>query len=323
MKIFRGFDEIGKDKNTVISVGTFDGVHRAHRQIIEKVIELANASNLRSLIVTFDPHPQEVLKTKVPDIKLLSTTDEKLKHFERLGIENVLVINFTMVFSKTSAHDFYEKLVCGEIGLRDIVVGYDHGFGHDREGNLKLLYELGKELDFSVHRVEEIDIDGAPLSSTRIRKHLSEGEIEKANALLGYEYSFEGIVVEGDKMGKALGYPTANLKPLAENKAMPKDGVYCVKADAGNQTYYGMMNIGFRPTMTEGVRRMIEVNIFDFEGDIYGEKLNISFLKRLRDEKKFDTKAELIDQIKRDKEDTLIFLNTKFTKNTKKEGKWH
>ena len=312
MNIYRDINEVKKDKNTVISVGTFDGVHRAHRQIIQKVTGITNDNNARSLIITFDPHPQEVLKTRTPDIKQLTITEEKLKLFESLGIENVLVIRFTMEFSKTTARDFYEKLIYSKIGISYLVVGYDHGFGKDREGNLKMLDRLGKELGFSIHRVEEIDVDGAPVSSTRIRKFLSDGEIEKANSLLGYDYSFEGIVVEGDKQGRSLGFPTANIKPVAENKAMPKDGVYTVRIGINGSTYYGMMNIGFRPTLTEGVRKLIEVNIFDFDGSIYGEKINISFLKRLRDERKFSSRDELIEQLHNDKEASLSFLNEHF-----------
>jgi riboflavin kinase/FMN adenylyltransferase len=312
MNIYRDINEVKKDKNTVISVGTFDGVHRAHRQIIQKVTDITNDNNASSLIITFDPHPQEVLKTRTPDIKQLTTTEEKLRLFESLGIENVLVIRFTMEFSKTTARDFYEKLIYGKIGISDLVVGYDHGFGKDREGNLKMLDRLGKELGFSIHRVEEIDVDGAPVSSTRIRKFLSDGEIENANSLLGYDYSFEGIVVEGDKQGRSLGFPTANIKPVAENKAMPKDGVYTVRIGINGSTYYGMMNIGYRPTLTEGVRKLIEVNIFDFDGSIYGEKINISFLKRLRDERKFSSRDELIEQLHNDKEASLSFLNEHF-----------
>lgn len=304
MNIYTDINEVPKDKNTVLSVGTFDGVHRAHRHIIEKITGIAGR-DFRSFIITFDPHPQEVLRTKVPELKLLTTTDEKLALLNSLRIENVLVIKFTMEFSKTSARDFYEKLVFEKIGLRDLVVGYDHGFGHDREGDLKMLYELGGELRFNVHRVEEIDVKGAPVSSTRIRKYLVDGKIENANELLGYDYSFEGVVAEGDKQGRTLGFPTVNIKPLAANKVMPKDGVYSVRVNINSETYYGMMNIGYRPTLTEGTRKIIEINIFDFDKDVYGEKISISFLKRLRDEVKFSSKDELIQQLNNDKEEIL------------------
>ncbi len=311
MQVFRNTNEVVKDKNTVLTVGTFDGVHLAHRHIINKVLELAKKNNSRSFIVTFEPHPQEVLKTKTPDIKMLCSIDEKLKMFESLGIENVLVIKFTEEFSKTKAHEFYETLVCGKIGINDLVVGYDHLFGRNREGDFGMLKSLGKEFSFGVHQVAEIDVDGMPVSSTRIRKAMAEGKIEEANALLGYEYGFDAVVVEGDKVGRTIGFPTVNLKPAKENKVMPNDGIYCVKVKHGNEEYFGMMYVGYRPTLSEGKVRALEVNIFDFEKTIYGEKLRINFLTKLRDDKKFDSKEKLIEQIKKDKEDSLKFINIK------------
>jgi len=308
MNIYKDVNDISKDDNTVISVGTFDGVHRAHRQIIGSVVRLAQEKNARSLIITFDPHPQEVLRMRIPDIKLLTTVEEKLRFFQQLGVENVFIIKFTLEFSRTPARDFYEKLICGKIGLSDLVVGFDHGFGRDREGNLRMLAGLGKELNFKLHKIEEIDVDHERISSTAIRKHLAHGEIEDANHLLGYEYGFGGIVVEGDKLGENLGFPTANIKPLAENKAMPKDGVYCVKVDVIGETHYGMMNIGYRPTVSEGKTKSIEVNIFDFDKNIYGERIRISFLKRLRDEAKFASKEELRKQMELDRKKSLSFL---------------
>jgi riboflavin kinase/FMN adenylyltransferase len=314
MNVFRNIEDVPQNTNTVISVGTFDGVHLAHRQVIGKVLELSKGNNLsggaaRSFIVTFDPHPQEVLKTKTPDIKLLSSIEEKLKMFEELGINSVLIIKFTEEFSKTQAHDFYEKIICNKIGIRDLVIGYDHMFGHDREGNFEMLKKLAKEFNFGVHRVEEIDVEGKPVSSTRIRKAMAEGRIDEANRLLGYEYSFEGIVVEGDKVGRTIGFPTVNLKPVKENKVMPNDGIYCVKVKHNNEVYFGMMYVGYRPTLTEGKVRALEVNIFDFEKKVYGDKLTISFLVKLREDKKFDSKEELIEQIKKDKEDSLKYIN--------------
>jgi riboflavin kinase/FMN adenylyltransferase len=324
LNVYRDINDVRKDNNTVISVGTFDGVHKAHRQIIRHVVRLARKKRARSFLITFDPHPQEVLKTRVPDIKLLTTTDEKLRIFDQLGVEDVLVMKFTMEFSRTPAREFYEKLICGKIGLCDLVVGFDHGFGRDREGDLKVLGELSKGLGFRVHKIEEIDVDHERISSSAIRKHLAEGEIEEANHLLGYEYGFEGIVVEGDKIGKELGFPTANIKPVAGNKVMPKDGVYCVgvmplppapfsegEGDLMSElgkTYYGMMNIGYRPTVSDGIKKVVEVNVFDFDKSIYGEKIRTNFLRRLRDEVKFTSKEELVKQMVRDREESLRFL---------------
>jgi riboflavin kinase / FMN adenylyltransferase len=311
MTVYRNIDEIKRDEAAVISIGTFDGVHKAHRQIINKVLNLSRTNKLRSFLITFDPHPQEVLKNKSPEIKLLTTTREKLILFEELGIENVLVINFTREFSKTSAEDFYRKLVFAKIGLNHLVIGYDHVFGKNREGSFETLLNLGIELHFEIHRVEEIDVDGMAVSSTKIRHFLYEGNIEEANLLLGYEYSFEGIVSVGDNRGRTLGFPTINIKPLAVNKAMPKDGVYCVKVRCGNEWFYGMMNMGYRPTLTRGLTKVLEVNIFDFERDIYGKEVTVKFYKKLRDEKKFSSKEELVAQLNEDREQTLKYFNIK------------
>jgi len=311
MVIYRNIDEIKKDDATVISIGTFDGVHAAHRQIIDKMLELSKTGDLRSFIVTFDPHPQEILKIKSPDIKLLTTTREKLRLFEAFGIENVLVIKFTPGFSKTTAEDFYKELIYSRIGLSHLVIGYDHVFGRNREGSFRTLLTLGKELGFELHRVAEIDIDGIAVSSTKIRHFLYEGNIEEANKLLGYEYGFEGGVIEADKRGRTLGFPTANIEPVAPNKAMPINGVYCVKVRCKGRWYFGMMNIGFSPTMTQGLKKVIEVNIFDFSKDIYGEEIEIKFFKKIRDEKKFGSKDELIEQLKIDREQTVKYFNIK------------
>lgn len=309
MHVYKSIDEVPNDKNTVITVGTFDGVHKAHRHIIGKVLEFARQNNSRSFIITFEPHPQEVLKTKTPDIKMLSSIEEKLEMLESLGVDSVLVIKFTEEFSKTQARDFYEKIVCNKIGIHDLVVGYDHLFGHDREGNFEMLKSLGAEFNFGVHKIEEIDVEGKPVSSTRIRIAMAEGRIDEANRLLGYEYSFEGIVVEGDKVGRTIGFPTVNLKPVKANKVMPNDGIYCVKVKHNNENYFGMMYVGYRPTLTEGKTRALEVNIFDFEKTVYSDKLTISFLVKLRNDKKFDSKEALIAQITQDKADSLKFIN--------------
>lgn len=300
-----------RDDKTAVTIGTYDGLHLAHRQIISKVTELAKKNNLRSFVITFEPHPQEVLKNKTPDIKLLTSLDEKLRLLEKAGVENVLVIEFTPEFAKTQAKEFYEKFVYGAVGLNDLVVGYDHLFGKDRQGDFQTLVDLGKEFNFRVHRVEEIDVDGKPVSSTRIRKALAEGNIEEANKLLGHEYSFDGIVVEGDKVGRTIGYPTVNLQFIKENKVMPNDGIYCVSVVYGGKEYYGMMYHGVRPTLSEGLVRAKEVHIFDFDKTIYGEKLTVSFLTKLRDDKKFTSKEELIAQIDKDKHDSLRFLEIK------------
>ncbi len=311
MHIYRGFEGLIRNDSTVISIGTFDGVHGAHRQILNKVLVLSKANNARSFIVTFDPHPQEVLKNKAPDIKLLTTTDEKIKLFEKIGIGNILIINFTEEFSKTNARDFYKDIIYSKAGISHLVVGFDHVFGRNREGDFGTLQELGKEFGFEVHRVDEIDIEGIKVSSTKIRHFLAEGNVDMANKLLGHEYGFEGLVVEGDKNGKKFGFPTANVEPTASNKLIPGDGVYCVKVLVEGDEFYGMMNIGFRPTVSEGIKKIMEVNIFDFDKDIYGEKIYIWFLTRLRSEVKFNSINQLIEQLNKDRENSLNYLKSK------------
>lgn len=308
MNIFRDIKDVVKDNKTAVTIGTYDGLHLAHRQVLNTVTGLAEQKGLRSFVVTFEPHPQEVLKNKTPDIKLLNAIDEKLRLLEDAGIENVLVIEFTEEFSKTEAREFYEKYIVGSIGISDLVVGFDHLFGRNREGSIETVKALGREFGFEVHRVEEIDIDGSKVSSTRIRHALAEGNIEEANRLLGYEFGFDGIVVEGDKVGRTIGYPTVNLRPVKENKVMPREGIYCVKVKHEDEEYYGMMYHGFRPTLSEGIQRALEVHIFDFNKSVYGEKITVGFLKRLRDDKKFSGKEELIAQIDKDKEDSLKYI---------------
>jgi riboflavin kinase/FMN adenylyltransferase len=308
MNVYRDKAEITRNENTTVTVGTFDGLHMAHRQVINRVVEIAGTKNGRSFVITFEPHPQEVLKNKVPDIKLLTTIDEKLRLFEKAGVENVLVISFTEEFSQTDAGEFYENYVVGAIGISDLVVGYDHLFGHNREGSFETLKELGSRFGFEIHRVEEIDVDGQPVSSSRIRKALAEGKIEEASRLLGHDYMFDGIVVEGDKVGRTIGYPTVNLKMVKENKVMPGEGIYCVRVVYSGREYYGMMYHGFRPTLSEGLKRAHEVHIFDFNKNIYGEKITVQFLTRLRGDEKFRTKEELIAQIDKDKEESLKYI---------------
>lgn len=311
MNIYRNIEEIKYEKNTVATVGTFDGIHKAHSLILNKVIELTDNNNGRSFVITFDPHPQEVLRNKTPEIKLLTTTEEKLEKFSALGIQNVLIIKFTEQFSKTSAEEFYTDYLNSRMGLKKLVIGYDHLFGRNREGGYQVLVELGEKLGFSVTRVEEVDVNNDPVSSSRIRKYLAEGNIDKANALLGYEYGFTGIVVDGDKVGRTLGFPTANLQEISGKKIIPSDGVYCVSVIIEEKQFIGMMNIGYRPTRTDGIKKIMEVNVFGFNEDIYGKNIRISFLKKLRNEIKFESIDELKNQLITDKQNTLEFIKSK------------
>lgn len=308
MKIVKSLDEIDFDKNSAITVGTFDGVHLGHRQIIKELNKTKEEKGLRSVVVTFDPHPQIVLRNKAKDIKLLNTTEEKLDHFRELDIDLVYIINFTKEFSQTHAVDFYRDYLIKGVGLSDLVLGYDHMFGKDREGNFNTLKELSSEFGFKVHKIGEYAPGGEQVSSTGIRNALYEGDISKANRLLGEKYSITGTVIHGNKKGRELGYPTANIELDSHFKLTPRLGIYAVKVEIEGKRYYGMLSIGYNPTVTDKKLLRIEVNIFDFDENIYGKKLKIYFLDYLREEKKFDSLDELVKEMNSDKEKTISII---------------
>jgi riboflavin kinase/FMN adenylyltransferase len=310
MLILRELDKKFFDKQSVVTVGTFDGVHLGHREIIGDLNNIKNEKKLRSVIVTFDPHPQIVLKNKHPrEIKILTTTEEKLKLFEMFGIDAVYIINFTLEFSRTSAENFYKDYLIDKIGLTDIVLGFDHNFGKNREGNYQTLSVFSGKYKFNIHRVDEFKVDGEHINSTIIRNLLYEGDIEKASWLLGDYYNLEGKIVYGDRRGRLIGFPTANIEPISQFKLIPKFGVYLVSVVIKNKKYFGMMNIGNRPTVSTGDKLFLEVNIFDFDDVIYDEIIKVKFIKYLRDEKKFDSIKDLTVQIKKDKDECFKKIN--------------
>jgi riboflavin kinase/FMN adenylyltransferase len=300
MNVVHSLGEVQFDRNSVVTVGTFDGVHLAHREIIREAIQRAKMRGGRSVVVTFDPHPKEVVGGRSAPIRLLSTVDEKLAQFQALGVDLALVINFTYDFSRLTARDFYQRYVIEGIGVSDVILGYDHMFGRDRGGGIEQLVRMGREFDFSVFAVHPVTMAAEVVSSSLIRKTLLEGEVERARIFLGYPYMMRGKVVKGDGRGKALGYPTANLEPLSKRKLIPRKGVYLVSVRVATEGYYGMMNIGVRPTVTDGLRETIEVHILDFHGDLYGHEVEVKFLSRIRDEQKFGSRGELVEQLDRD-----------------------
>jgi len=307
MQILRTLDRKYYDKNSVVTVGTFDGVHRGHRIVIDKVQELKKPCGCRSVILTFDPHPQLILRNKHSEIKLLSTTEEKLGIFESLGIDVVYVLEFTKEFASTSAEDFLKKYLVEGIGLSHLVLGFDHSFGKNREGNYETLKPLTSVYGFQLDKVEEFRGE-SKINSTAIRHLLAEGDVGKAAEILGAYYSFSGEVVTGDKRGKTIGFPTANVKIADEHKLVPKNGVYLVQVEIGGSSYFGMMNIGNRPTVNEGSEIFIEVNIFDFNAGIYGRKIKVSLIKYIRDERKFASLDELVVQLNSDKQECQKLL---------------
>lgn len=309
MKIYSDDSLIEPNKNTVVTIGTFDGLHLGHRNIISELISEAGKRNARNFVITFEPHPRKVLG-KDNGIKLLTSLDEKKKFFEINGVENLLIVNFTKEFSELSSTEFVKKWICNKMGVSHIVIGYDHKFGKDRDGDEKLLKEMGKEKGFTVSTVGPVKIDDIIISSSKIRRYLLEGEIELANRFLGYNYILSGAVIQGAKRGRTIGFPTANIGNIPDDKLIPKNGVYAVRVHIGEKVFGGMMNIGYRPTFKDTNELMLEVFIFDFDENIYKMKIEIEFLHYLREEIKFSTKEELVEQLSRDSIEAKNVLNT-------------
>lgn len=300
MQVYRNLDEIENNKATVLTVGTFDGVHLGHKFIFEKLKEISDRKNLRSVVVTFSPHPRTVVSQSF-DLKLLTTFDEKTEVLSNIGIDNLVVVKFDEAFSKLTSREFIEIYLVNKIGLSEFVIGHDHKFGKDRGGDELKLRELGEQLNFNVKTVGPVSVDDSIISSTKIRNALSDGELDFANKLLGRFYSFRGNVVKGATRGRILGFPTANISVEDKFKLIPKTGVYAVRCLIDGDIVYGVMNIGYRPTFTDDGSLSLEVHLFDFDKDVYGSTMKVELLKRLRSEQKFNSKEELIYQIERDK----------------------
>lgn len=294
--------------NTVVTVGTFDGVHKGHRKLINTVVDKARSRDARSVVVTFDPHPREIINPGKGGIKLLTTLKERCEILEDLGIDVLLVIPFDRDFSLLTSEDFVRDIIHEKVGVSEFVIGYDHHFGRDREGTIETIEKLGKELGFDANVVSKEEMGEVTISSTVIRKTLAEeGNVKKAAGYLNRNYLLNGIVMHGDERGRTIGYPTANLKPEHENKVIPKNGVYAVKVRVSGEWYGGMMNIGVRPTFGED-EKTLEVHIFDFEKEIYGETIQVRFFDRIRDEKKFNGIEDLKGQLDSDKQKSLELL---------------
>ncbi len=294
--------EIQRDPQTVLTVGTFDGVHEGHRTIIDRVVKHARHLKCRSIVVTFDPHPREIIQPGRGSVQLLTTTEERAELLDRLGVDIMLIIPFNRDFSLMTSEQFVRNIIYKRIGVREFVIGYDHRFGHDRQGSGETVKRLGQELGFSVEVVEAHEIAAITVSSTQVRKALKEqGDVELARRFLGRPYRLIATVIHGDKRGKELGYPTANLRPENPKKIIPANGIYAVTVLIAGSEYKGMMSIGVRPTFETDNLRTIEVNLFDFDRNIYGETVEVRFIKRIRDELKFTSVNELIAEMANDK----------------------
>jgi riboflavin kinase/FMN adenylyltransferase len=295
-------DDVKHDPNTVLTVGTFDGVHAGHHAILDTVVRKAHKRQARSALVTFDPHPRNIINPGSAGIKLLTTIQERSEILEELGIDEMIVIPFDRDFSLLSSEDFIRDIICGKIGVSEFVIGYDHHFGRDREGTIETIETIGQELNFDSYVVSKREIGEQAVSSTAIRKAIREdGDVEQATAFLQRPYRLNGMVIHGDKRGKEIGFPTANIKPEHPQKVIPKDGVYAVRMRVMDNWFKGMMNIGTRPTF-EGKIPTLEVNLFDFDKEIYGKEVQVRFFNRIRDEVKFEGINELIQQLKKDEQ---------------------
>jgi len=306
MQVHRSIDQLPRFKNSVITIGTFDGVHEGHQQIIEALKAEARAVNGEAVIITFDPHPRMIVHPHT-HLHLINTLEEKIELLSRTGIDHLVVVPFTKEFSDQSAEAYIEHFLIGKFHPHSIIIGYDHHFGHDRKGNFRLLENNAAHFQYKLLEIPKHVLDSIGVSSTKIRKAIQESQIETANRLLGYDFFFEGKVVPGDKLGRQLGYPTANLEYTSKEKIHLGYGVYAVNVELDGKIKKGMLSIGERPTLNRPGEK-VEVNIFDFDQDIYGKILRVTVKKFLREQVKYDSLELLIEQLHKDKENSLEVL---------------
>lgn len=308
MHIFTDLDKFNVIK-PVITVGIFDGVHKGHDKIIKTLVDNAKKLNTESVIFTFWPHPQHVINGHNKEIKLLNTIDEKIELLEKAGIDHLIIYPFTKEFSKLSSKEFVEQFLVNKLKINTLIVGYDNHIGNNKEGNYEQLKKLAEIYNFNLVRVAEQKKDKKNISSTNIRNDLISGNIELANSCLGYNYSVTGKIIEGNKIGNTIGFPTANIEIAEKYKLLPADGVYAVEVLINEKTYPGMLNKGIRPTLkNQDNKPSIEIHIIDFGKKIYGEKITVKFIKKLRDEIKFDNIELLKQQLNKDKEEVIKLL---------------
>jgi riboflavin kinase/FMN adenylyltransferase len=299
VKVYRSLTEFSALKNAVVTSGTFDGVHLGHQKIISRLLETAKEKEGESVVITFWPHPRLIVSPNRDDLRLLSNLDEKIELLGNLGVEHLLVLPFTREFSELSSEKFVEDILISGIGTKTLVIGYDHRFGKNREGGFDYLKKNSVRFKLNIVEIPRQEIDHLTISSTKIRHALQNGEIKVANELLGRNYSFQGLVKKGRQLGRQIGFPTANVNVGKKYKLIPMIGVYAAKVFLRDKSFFGVMNIGSRPTV-EGHGITQEVHIFDFDDDIYGEILKVEIIDYIRNEMKFEGMASLIEQIKID-----------------------
>ena len=308
MKVYTQIEDFRNIKNPVVTTGTFDGVHLGHQKIISRLIDVAKEEQGETVLLTFYPHPRMVLFPDDNELKLLNTQQEKIRLLENYGIDHLIIYPFTKEFSRLTSVEFVRNILVNSLQTKRLVIGYNHHFGRNREGSFEHLKEFGPVYGFDVEEIPAKDIDHIEISSTKIRQALQAGEVEVAATYLGHTYSVNGKVVQGKQLGRTIGYPTANILMEDKYKLIPADGVYAVKVELNGVMYQGMLNVGNNPTI-EGKGRSLEVNIFDFDQNIYGDEATIYFIERLRDEVKFNGLDELKAALAKDKVNALKILN--------------
>ena len=305
MKVTRGLKNAVSSHPSILTLGTFDGIHQGHRTIISKLTSESKKYDLKSIILTFFPHPRNIVSSK--KIKSINTIDEKIQIFSELDLDELIIQNFNKSFSEMGAEEFI-KLLVNNLNLKKIIVGYNHRFGKNRSADINVLKDFSLKYDFEVIEIKAFEFEKIKISSTKIRSAINDGNIDICNNYLGYNFNINGIVVKGKSIGKSIGFPTANINIAEEYKIIPKNGVYLVRCFFEKNKFYGMMNIGYNPTFGSN-EKTIEVNIFDFSRDLYDKNIRIEFLKFIRDEIKFDNAEELKNQLINDRENCIKNIN--------------
>tara|TARA_A200000113_G_scaffold116217_1_gene104318 strand:- start:801 stop:1727 length:927 start_codon:yes stop_codon:yes gene_type:complete len=298
MKTIHGIENFPASEGSIVTIGTFDGVHLGHQQILKQLIDTSQQSKLKSVLLTFFPHPRMVLQPDIP-MRLIQTIEEREKALRKTGLDYLVIHPFSEKFSRLSADDYVKQILVEKLNVRKVVVGYDHRFGRNRTASLEDMYNYADIYDFVVIEIDAKKIKSTAVSSTKIRKAIDEGDIALANSYLGDPFTLEGVVVHGDKRGRELSYPTANIELQNKHKIIPKQGVYLIQSELDNRVVYGMMNIGTKPTF-DTTNPSIEVHFFDWNGDLYDQTLQVKLLKWVREEQKFDSVEELQAQIHAD-----------------------
>ncbi len=309
MNVYYNTDSIPTLKNPTITIGTFDGVHTGHRFVIDTLVKKAREINGESVIITFEPHPRLVISSNKNEVFILNTLDEKIKNLETTGVDHVVVVKFDMAFASMTAEEYIEQFLVKYFHPKIIMIGQDHQFGKGRKGNIQLLKQYETQYQYHVEEIPLQIIEQKKVSSTQVRNFLKMGDVAQAAQLLGSYYTLQGEVCEGRKLGRTLGFPTANLSKVNQHKLIPAYGVYVVKVNCNGNTYFGMMNIGTNPTVTNDTSPKFEVHIFDFNQNIYHETISIFFIERLRDELKFDSVEAMVIAIQKDKQLSLDILS--------------